>query len=265
MMVLAGVAGQPITHSLSPLIHKAWIEAAGLKADYHAFEPADATAFAALVADGRAGRLRGLNVTAPFKAQALTLADSTSLTARTCGSANLLVFEANRVSADSTDGAGLMAALAEQAPGLNLRDRFVVVLGAGGAARAAVAALRGEGARVGVVNRTPARAAALAADLGATAVTVDSLGAAALVVNALSVPPDIDLARLCEDAVLMDMTYRPLITPFLAQGLARGLAVVDGLAMLIGQARPSFEILFGCPPPDIDIRGRVLVALGEGS
>ncbi|HRJ63193.1 MAG TPA: shikimate dehydrogenase, partial [Brevundimonas sp.] len=76
--MLAGVAGQPIAHSLSPLIHTAWITAAGLEADYRAFAPADAADFAALVADGRAGRLRGLNVTAPFKEQALALADEAS-------------------------------------------------------------------------------------------------------------------------------------------------------------------------------------------
>ncbi|WP_367142894.1 shikimate dehydrogenase, partial [Brevundimonas sp.] len=139
MTVKAGVAGRPIGHSLSPLIHGAWIAAAGLDADYRAFEPADAAAFAALVAEGRAGRLRGLNVTAPFKEQALALADAFSETARACGSANLLIFEAGRVRADSTDGVGLTAALAEQASQLAVRGREVVVLGAGGAARAAVA------------------------------------------------------------------------------------------------------------------------------
>ncbi|MDQ3125829.1 MAG: shikimate dehydrogenase, partial [Pseudomonadota bacterium] len=129
MTMLAGVAGQPIVHSLSPLIHNAWIAAAGLDADYRAFGPEDAAGFAALVADGRAGGLRGLNVTAPFKEQALALADEASATARTCGSANLLLFGDGRVRADSTDGAGLMAALAEQASQLNVRGQTVVVLG----------------------------------------------------------------------------------------------------------------------------------------
>ncbi|MEY4241196.1 MAG: hypothetical protein RJA14_892, partial [Pseudomonadota bacterium] len=90
MRIQAGVAGQPITHSLSPLIHGAWIAAAGLEADYRALGPADAAEFAKLVAEGRAGLLRGFNVTAPFKAQALALADEASTTARRCGSANLL-------------------------------------------------------------------------------------------------------------------------------------------------------------------------------
>lgn len=263
MTVHAGVAGQPIAHSLSPLIHTAWIAAAGLDADYRAFAPVDAEGFAALVADGRAGRLHGLNVTAPFKEQALALADTTSETARICGSANLLLFPGGRVRADSTDGAGLMAALSDQAPRLNVQGRSVVVLGAGGAARAAVAALKAAGAEVGVLNRTRSRAEALVRDLGAGVVEAEALGEAVLVVNALSVPPDIDVSHLRDDAVLMDMTYRPLITPFLAQGRSRGLTTVDGLAMLIGQARPSFEALFGVAPPAVDVRSRALSVLGE--
>lgn len=265
MTVLAGVAGQPIAHSLSPLIHSAWIAAAGLDADYRAFGPADAAAFADLVEQGRAGRLRGLNVTAPFKQQALTLADEIEATARACGSANLLLFGEGRVRADSTDGAGLMAALAEQAPHLDVCGQTVVVLGAGGAARAAVVALRAAGADVGVMNRTRERAEALAADLGATVAEPSAPERAALVVNALAVAPDIDMSRLRDDAVLMDMTYSPLNTAFLAHGRARGLTAVDGLAMLIGQARPSFRALFGQDPPDIDVRTPALTALGEAS
>jgi shikimate dehydrogenase len=263
MTILAGVAGQPIAHSLSPLIHNAWILAAGLDAEYRAFGPEDATDFAALVAGGRAGRLRGLNVTAPFKEQALSLADEASLTARTCGSANLLLFADGQVRADSTDGAGLMTALAEQAPKLNVLGQTVIVLGAGGAARAAVVALRAAGAAVGVLNRTRQRAEALADELGAAVVEVTALKDAVLVVNALSVAPDIDVSRLRDGVVLMDMTYRPLLTPFLMQGRVRGLTTVDGLAMLIGQARPSFGAIFGMEPPKIDIRAAALAALGE--
>jgi shikimate dehydrogenase len=264
MTTVAGVAGQPIAHSLSPLILRAWIAAAGLDAVYEPHGPADADAFAALVARGRAGALRGLNVTAPFKAQALALADDATAVARTCGSANLLLFTGGRIQADSTDGAGLMAALAGQAPDLDVTGRSVVVLGAGGAARAAVAALRAAGADVAVLNRTRARAEALAADLGATVAGPAALETAVLVINALSVPPAIDLSRLPDGAVVMDMTYRPLVTPFLAAARARGLTTVDGLAMLIGQARPSFRALFGIEPPDTDVRRLALATLGEG-
>lgn len=265
MTLIAGVAGQPIAHSLSPLIHTAWIAAAGLDADYRAFGPADEAGFRALVAEGRAGALRGLNVTAPFKAAALALADEVSETARLCGSANLLVFKDGRARADTTDGVGLMAALAEQAQALDVRGRPVLILGAGGAARAAAAALKGAGAEVGVLNRTPARAEELGADLGVRVATPDALEEAVLVVNALSVPPDIDTGALRPDAVLMDMTYRPLLTSFLAAGRARGLTTVDGLAMLIGQARPSFRALFGSEAPSIDVRRLALEALGEAS
>ena len=261
--MIAGVAGQPIAHSLSPLIHGAWIAAAGLDAAYTAYAPDDAPDFEALVMTGRGGNLRGLNVTAPYKEQALALADATTATARACGSANLLLFADGQVTADSTDGAGLMAALAEQAPGLELEGRPVVVLGAGGAARAAVHALIMAGADVAVLNRTRARAEVVAVDLGARVAEPAALGTAALVVNALSVPPAIDLLALNDAAVVMDMTYRPVITPFLAVARARGLTTVDGLAMLIGQARPSFTALFGIAPPPVDVRAQALAALGE--
>ncbi|WP_374516687.1 shikimate dehydrogenase [Brevundimonas sp.] len=258
----AGVAGNPIGHSLSPVIHQAWIAAAGLDADYRPFEPADAAAFDRLLDTGRAGSLRGLNVTAPFKEQALARADEVAPTARGCGSANLLLFEDGRIRADSTDGAGLLAALSEQAPELNLHGGAAVVLGAGGAARAAVAALQGAGASVTVINRTRSRAEALATDLGALVGGPEALAGADLVVNALSVTPWIDHAALQARAVLMDMTYLPLQTDFLAAGRSRGLTTVDGLAMLIGQARPSFEALFGVLPPALDIRAVALAAMG---
>lgn len=263
MSRLAGVAGQPIAHSLSPLIHTTWLREAGLDACYEPFGPEDPAGFALLVAEGRAGKLAGLNVTAPFKEQALALADAATITARTCGSANLLTFREGRIEADSTDGEGLMRALAEQAPGLDVKDQTVVILGAGGAARAGALALKQAGARVGLLNRTRARAEALAADLGVSVAEDEALDDAALIVNALSVRPEVDVGRFRSDAVLMDMTYKPLITPFLAAGRVRGLTTVDGLAMLIGQARPSFEALFGVKAPDGDVRAVVLKALGE--
>lgn len=263
MTLIAGVVGWPIAHSLSPLIHGAWIKAAGLDARYEAFEAGDEPAFRRLVNEGRDGRLVGLNVTAPWKELALALADTASLTARQCGSANLIGFAEGRIVATSTDGLGLMAALIEQAPDFDARGADVVVLGAGGAARAAVAALVRDGARVGVMNRTRERAERLAEDLGAEVAEETALERAALVVNALSGPPEIEVEALRADAVLMDMTYRPLLTPFLQAGRARGLTVVDGLAMLIGQARPSFRALFGVEPPAVDVRALALDALGE--
>lgn len=264
--LLGGIVGYPVSHSLSPVIHNAWLEAGGIDAAYAAFAPRDAAGFEALVAAGRAGLIAGVNVTAPFKEQAFALADEAGAAARLTGSANILVFEEGRVRAESADGAGVLYALAEQAPGLTLNGASVVILGAGGAARAGAGALIEAGAALSILNRTRERAEALAADLGpAVSVAPDAgvLEDADLVINALSVASDIALETLKPSAVVMDMTYKPVVTPLLAAARARGLIVVDGLAMLIGQATPSFEAIFRRPPPPLDLRALLLAHLGE--
>ncbi|MNI27014.1 Shikimate dehydrogenase [compost metagenome] len=263
---LGGIVGNPVRHSLSPVIHNAWLEAGGIDGAYVAFAPGDPAGFRTLVAAGRAGLIAGVNVTAPFKEQAFALADEVGPAARLTGSANILVFEDGRVRADSADGAGVLYALAEQAPDLTLKGASVVILGAGGAARAGVGALIAAGASLSILNRTRERAEALAADLGpAVSVAEDAraLEDADLVINALSVPPDIALEALKPSAVVMDMTYKPVVTPLLAAARARGLTTVDGLAMLIGQAAPSFEAIFGVSPPPLDLRALLLAHLGE--
>lgn len=264
--LLGGIVGNPVSHSLSPVIHNAWLEAGGVDGAYVAFAPRDASGFDALVAAGRAGLIAGVNVTAPFKEQAFALADEAAAAAQMTGSANILVFEDGRVRADSADGAGVLYALAEQAPKLKLNGASVVILGAGGAARAGAGALIEAGAALSILNRTRERAEALAADLGpAVSVAPDAsvLEGADLVINALSVAPDISLAALKPSAVVMDMTYKPVVTPLLAAARARGLTTVDGLAMLIGQAAPSFEAIFRRPPPPLDLRALLLSHLGE--
>jgi len=260
-MIRGGVVGWPIGHSLSPLIHDAWIGAAGLVATYEAFAAADEAAFDSRVQMGRDGTLCGLNVTAPWKLRALSVADKASGTARRAGSANLLTFRDGRVVADSTDGHGLLDALKEQASELTLKGARVTILGAGGAARAAAAALQDAGAVVGVVNRSSDRTRELAETLGVIPQTTDDLQASDIVVNALPVDPGLDAGLLKPSAVVMDMTYRPLITPLLAAARDRGLTIVDGLAMLIGQARPSFGAIYGVEPADIDVRSLCLTAL----
>ena len=121
-----------MAHSLSPVIHNAWLAAGDIDGAYVPFAPADAAGFEALVAAGRSGLIQGLNVTAPFKEQAFALADQATAAARLTASANILTFDAGRVSADSSDGVGLMLGLKEQAPDLALKGRPVVLLGAGG-------------------------------------------------------------------------------------------------------------------------------------
>ncbi len=264
--MVAGIAGNPVGHSLSPVIHNAWLAAGGIDGAYVPFAPADAAGFEALVAAGRAGLIMGLNVTAPFKEQAFALADQATAAARLTSSANILQFENGRVLADSSDGIGLMRGLREQAPDLDVAGRPVVMLGAGGAARAGSGALVEAGAEVRIVNRSPERAQALAADLGPSVRVMTAEAAfdgAALVINALSVQPSIDFDRIAPGTVVMDMTYKPLATPFLTAARERGLPTVDGLAMLIGQAAPSFEALFRRPPPPLDLRALLMTHLGE--
>ena len=264
--LVAGIAGNPVAHSLSPVIHNAWLTAGGIDGAYVPFAPVDATGFEALVAAGRAGLIMGLNVTAPFKEQAFALADQATVAARLTSSANILQFENGRVLADSSDGIGLMRGLREQAPDLDVAGRPVVMLGAGGAARAGSGALVEAGAEVRIVNRSPERAEALAADLGPSVRVMTAEAAfdgAALVINALSVAPSIDFDRIASGTVVMDMTYKPLATPFLTAARERGLPTVDGLAMLIGQAAPSFEALFRRPPPPLDLRALLMTHLGE--
>jgi shikimate dehydrogenase len=264
--LVGGIAGNPVAHSLSPVIHNAWLAAGDIDGAYVPFAPVDATGFEALVAAGRAGLITGLNVTAPFKEQAFALADAATAAASLTASANILTFDDGWVLADSSDGLGLMLGLKEQAPDLNLVGRPVVMLGAGGAARAASGALVEAGAEVRIVNRSPDRALALAADLGPSVRVMpasEALDGAVLVINALSVQPDLDFAAVAPGTVMMDMTYKPLATPFLTAARARGLPTVDGLAMLIGQAAPSFQALFRRPPPPLDLRALLTAHLSQ--
>ncbi|GAD58882.1 shikimate dehydrogenase [Brevundimonas sp. BAL450] len=264
--LLAGIVGRPVAHSLSPVIHNAWIEAAGMDAVYAAFAPPDEAAFDLLIEAGRAGMIHGLNVTAPFKGQALARADEASDTARACGSANVLAFRDGRVRAQSTDGEGLLKALAEQAPDVDLTAGPVLFLGAGGAARASVAALLAGGApEVVILNRTRDRAQALAETFDdRVRVAGDDPGeiaGARLVINAVAGPMTFDFGRTPNAEAALDMTYKPLETPFLMAARAGGLIGVDGLGMLTGQAGPSFAFIFDRPPPTLDPRAVVLAHL----
>ncbi len=262
--------GSPIGHSLSPLIHRAWLAAAGMDGCYEAFEPHGP--FEDFVR-GRRRDLAGLNVTIPFKLDALALADEASDRASRAGAANLLVFgRGGSIWADNTDGEGLFAAFAEQAPGFDAASGPVTILGAGGAARGAAAAFVDAGCpEVRIVNRSSDKAGTLCDLLGDRAVVSDDLEDVVAVINATSLGldggagPALDLATLPASAVVMDMVYRPLETAFLARARIAGHATVDGLAMLIGQARPSFAALFGrAPPVDVDIRALCLAALEAG-
>jgi shikimate dehydrogenase len=262
--MVAGVAGAPVAHSLSPFLHGRWIAAAGLDAAYVPFAP-PADGFARFVEGLRGGVIRGLNVTAPFKREALALADCADEAACRAGSANLLLFHADgSIEARSTDGHGVLVALARRAPDLRLSR--ALVLGAGGAGAAACAALAGAGWRVSVWNRSAEAARTLADRLGLDVAETPEAALhdpdVTLLVNALPVQPGIG-TRLGPELAILDMTYRPHWTELLMTARIAGNKPVHGLDMLIAQAEPSFQALFGRPPPDLPgLRDQAAARLG---
>jgi shikimate dehydrogenase len=272
---VAGVAGSPIAHSLSPIIHNAWIQAADMDAIYVPFSP-PADRFSHFAEGLRGGAVRGLNVTLPFKEAALSVAHEIGERAQRAGAANLLIFnEDGSIVADNVDGLGLLGALISQVPGFDARSGPAVVMGAGGAARGAASALVMAGApEVRLVNRTLARAEVVAGAVGGStrAYPLDDAARAfadtVLVVNATSAGVASDdainlpLEGIPTRAVMMDMTYSPLITPFLSKARMLGHPIVDGLEMLVRQAEPSFEAFFGrVPPQSVDVRALCIKAL----
>lgn len=274
--IVAGVAGQPIAHSLSPLLHNAWLERAGIDGVYVAFAP-PGDGFYKFAEGLRGGAVRGINVTLPFKEAALSVSQRATPRAEAAEAANLLLFEADgTIIADNTDGLGLLAAFAAQAPDFDPKAGPMVIIGAGGAARGAAAAFLEAGApEIRVVNRTLAKAEFVVGALGdrgrafALEEAAAAFAGARAVVNATSAGVsnggrlEIPLAATPSDAVIMDMIYTPLATPFLKEAQALGRRTVDGLAMLVGQAAPSFEAFFGHPPPQgVDVRALALQVLG---
>jgi len=272
---IAGVVGAPINHSLSPRMHNAWIQAARIDAVYLAFGPREAD-FENLIWGLRGGVVAGLNITIPFKERALALADRADPLARAAGAANLLLFGADgTIEARNTDGEGLLQAFRVLAPHVDLMAGPVTILGAGGAARGAAAALLAAGTpQVRVVNRTLERARALADQLGEKVAPFeagrikDAVTDTVAVINATSLGlgggagPTVPWSSLSPEAAAMDMVYKPLTTEFLRQAKAHGLVAVDGLEMLIRQAIPSFHAMFGVQPPaGVDTRQLLLAEL----
>jgi shikimate dehydrogenase len=277
-MVLAGVLGFPVRHSRSPAMMNAAFAELGLDWRYLAL-PVPPALFAETVRSLPGSGYRGANVTIPHKLAAHELADELTPAAAAIGAANTLVFEDGRILADNTDAGGLLDALGEPVPATAL------VLGAGGAGRAAAWALKDAGAEVAVWNRTPERAAALAEELGVRA--VERPEPVALLVNATSVglvradppgrlgaatpvglaPPDpgglleaatpVGLAQpdpaarlpLVDAQVVVDLVYGAEPTPVARWAAGRGARVVDGLEVLVRQGARSLERWTGRPAP----------------
>ena len=253
---LAGVFGHPVTHSRSPRLHGFWLQRYGIDGAYIPLGVAPVGFGAAVRALVDLG-FRGANVTIPHKLAAFEICDAVAPFARRAGAVNTLIFRDGRIEGSNTDGFGFLESIREAAPGWRADAGPAVLLGAGGAARAIAAALLDAGApRVTLVNRTATKAEALARDLGGPIHVADRppLEDAALLVNTTSLGMqgqpglEVDLAPLPASAVVADIVYVPLETRLLAAARARGLVAVDGLGMLLHQARPGFEAWFGVAP-----------------
>ncbi len=256
----AGVVGWPIEHSRSPTIHRFWLKELGLPGSYERFaiRPEELRPFLDTIGQDA---LVGVNVTAPHKEAAFNACDARTPVAEALGAVNTLWRQEGRLWGDNTDVAGFLANLDEAAPGWGERRKLAVVIGAGGAARAIVYSLLSRGFdRVAVVNRTHARAEALAAHFGGSTTALPwadlatELGRAELLVNASTLgmvgQPALlmELSALPKHAVVADAVYVPLRTPLIEAASARGLRVAEGLGMLLQQAAPAFARWFGKRP-----------------
>ncbi len=254
--ILAGVIGWPVSHSRSPLLHNAWLARHGIDGAYVPLAVAPER-FAEAVSGLRAAGFAGANVTIPHKERAFSVCTIIDESARGAGAVNTLVFGANGVRGSNTDGAGFIANL--RAHGVDPTVGRVLVLGAGGAARAIASALMQLGVSVFISNRSAERAEFLAHALpGLTVVNWNkrnaAIGACALLINASAAGMaggaalDIDLAAADPALVVADIVYVPQRTALLADAAARGLRCVGGLGMLLHQAVPGFAAWFGVTP-----------------
>jgi shikimate dehydrogenase len=255
------VVGNPVAHSLSPLIHNTWLKRYGIDAEYGRIL-AGAEALPGLVADVREGRIKGLNVTVPHKQAVLPYMDALTEAARAVGAVNTIYREGGRAIGDNTDAYGFYANPEHALPGFSGSGKTACVIGAGGAARAAVAALVERGfASVTVANRSPDKADALAKDFGPRVLSVPMEALARfpkpphLLVNATSLgmegQPPLDIpydALIGGETVVYDIVYKPLMTPLLLEAARRGAPVVTGIGMLERQAAKAFERWFGVLP-----------------
>ncbi|MEM9222757.1 MAG: shikimate dehydrogenase [Pseudomonadota bacterium] len=263
-----GVVGWPVTQSRSPVIFGHWFERYGVEGRYELIpvRPEDADDFF----QNLPAEWTGVNVTIPHKEAAARHVQCHG-PALTLGVANTLWRQGGAVHGTSSDGHGFVASLKADAPAWD-PSMLNLVVGAGGASAAIVAALKSFG-EVMVVNRTTSRAEALAEKIGGVQwaswdALGDVLGKAGLLVNATSLgmtgtaPLELDVSRLPKNAVVADIVYNPLETPLLAAARAQNLFTVDGLGMLLHQATVGFERWFGIAPDvDAELRAKVVATL----
>lgn len=259
--VLAGVMGWPVAHTRSPAIHNHWIATHGLRGAYVPLPVKPENLEAALRGLPALG-FAGCNVTVPHKVSAMALVDVVDPAARRIAAINtIVVMPDGALRGFNTDGAGYIQSLRDLDPGWRGDAGPALVLGAGGAARAIVVALLDEGVpQLRLCNRTLENAQALAHEFGERVQVVpwaqrsEAMAGVSLLVNTTTqgmhgmAPLDVRLDALPAQALVSDLVYLPLETPLLAQARARGHRTVNGLGMLLNQARPGFQAWFGVLP-----------------
>lgn len=251
----AEVIGDPITHSKSPIIHRFWLDALGIEGDYRATH-VTCDGLAAYIAERAADPAwRGCNVTLPHKIAVMEHVGDPGDIRGTIGAMNTILRQDGGLIGTNTDAAGFYAPIAD----INLRGKTVAVIGAGGAARAVLFALKKAGvAKITLRCRQPLKGMVLLHKMGLEG-DVKSLDvpipAVALLVNASPLgmtgqpPLDIDIFQLPSSTTVYDLVYAPVATPLLVKADEFGLETVDGLDMLVGQAAAAFELFFGAAPP----------------
>ena len=258
---LAGVMGWPVAHSRSPAIHNHWIRHHGLNGSY-VLLPVQPDRLVDAVRGLRALGFAGCNLTIPHKVAAMPLMDRIDPLATRIGAINTIVVEPDGTLAGyNNDAYGFIQSLLDAQPDWRADAGPVTVLGAGGAARAILVALAERGAKeIRLCNRSLDKAQALAAEFGGPIRAYpweqreEALEGAALLVNSTSLgmkgqePLTLSLARLPQHALVCDVIYVPLETPLLTAARERGNATVNGLGMLLNQARPAFARWFGVTP-----------------
>lgn len=259
---LCGVVLHPAGHTRSPAMHNAAFAALGIDAVYVAFDVPPA-ALPAAVAGARALGIRQLAVSIPHKEAMLALCDEVDATARRIGAVNTVTLQDGRLVGSNTDWTGVVRAI--EACGA-IAGRDAVVLGAGGAARAAVFGLREHGARVRVLNRTRARAERLAVDLGATAGPLDALaqGPCDILVNTTRVGLREDASPVRAEAIppgclVLDAVYDPPRTRLLRDAEARGARTIEGKWWLVHQAAEQLRAWTGADAP-VDVMAKAFDA-----
>jgi len=274
--IRAGVIGWPISHSLSPRLHGFWLKQFNIDGEYLpiAVEPKDFDAkIKSLSKDGFAG----FNITVPHKETAFELVDELTDTARQIGAVNTIVcYENGHLKGDNTDAFGFISNIETTIPSWEPKHAPALVLGAGGAARAVISALQAAGVpEIRICNRTRERAEELATHFGKLNVVdwntrSEACDGAGLLVNTTTLGMvgkpslEINIDQLSIGAIVNDIVYVPLKTDLLKAAETQGFKAVDGLGMLLHQARPGFEAWFGQRPEVTGgLRAHVLAGLGN--